>query len=85
MAPCDVLIIGGGIIGISIAREIRRRAPGTGVIVLEKEPTSGLHASGRNGGFCMSWMSKAAGVLPLARAQEGVRLLRAFADGVRRI
>ena len=33
----------------------------------------------------MTWMSKATGILPLAGGQEGVRLLRAFEDGVKTI
>ena len=46
----DFLVIGGGIIGIAIARELRRRWPDATVAVLEKEPACGLHASGRNSG-----------------------------------
>lgn len=46
----DFLVIGGGIIGISIARELKRRFPGQSVTLLEKEPDCGLHASGRNSG-----------------------------------
>ncbi|MEK8171971.1 FAD-dependent oxidoreductase [Streptomyces sp. M19] len=34
---CDVLIIGGGIVGLSTAYAITRAAPGTRVTVLEKE------------------------------------------------
>lgn len=46
----DFLIIGGGIIGISIAREIKTRFSDATVTVLEKEPALGFHASGRNSG-----------------------------------
>ena len=46
----DFLIIGGGIIGVSIARELRRVYPGSTVTLLEKEAKLGLHASGRNSG-----------------------------------
>lgn len=34
---CDVLVIGGGIVGLSTAYAITRAAPGTRVTVLEKE------------------------------------------------
>ncbi|GDY55383.1 hypothetical protein SVIO_060060 [Streptomyces violaceusniger] len=34
---CDVLVIGGGIVGMSTAYAITRAAPGTRVTVLEKE------------------------------------------------
>jgi (S)-2-hydroxyglutarate dehydrogenase len=40
-------IIGGGIIGISIARELKRRHPQTTLLLIEKEKGYGLHASGR--------------------------------------
>jgi len=49
----DVAIIGGGITGLSTAREIRSDAPGTSVAVLESHFV-GYGASGRNGGFSMS-------------------------------
>ncbi len=50
MTTCDFLVIGGGIIGISIARELKRRHPHSKVLLLEKEVRCGYHASGRNSG-----------------------------------
>ena len=47
---CDFLIIGGGIIGLCVARELMSRYPGYRVVLLEKEPEVGRHASGRNSG-----------------------------------
>jgi L-2-hydroxyglutarate oxidase len=46
----DFLVIGGGVVGISIARELKRRHPGASISLLEKEAECGLHASGRNSG-----------------------------------
>ncbi|OVE76932.1 hypothetical protein BVX98_04355 [bacterium F11] len=46
----DTVVIGAGIIGLSIAYELNRRFPSHGILVLEKEDTPGLHASGRNSG-----------------------------------
>ena len=46
----DFLVIGGGIIGLNIARELRRSFPDASVHLLEKEADCGLHASGRNSG-----------------------------------
>ena len=51
MSSTDFLILGGGIIGICVARELKRRFPDTGVTLLEKEVACGLHASGRNSGI----------------------------------
>ena len=46
----DYLIIGGGIIGICVAAELKRRYPKCRVDLIEKESTCGQHASGRNSG-----------------------------------
>lgn len=46
----DYLIIGAGIIGLSIAREIKSREPKAKIRILEKETRVGVHASGRNSG-----------------------------------
>ncbi|ALA59710.1 L-2-hydroxyglutarate oxidase [Nitrospira moscoviensis] len=50
MTTCDVLVIGGGVIGLSIARELRRRRREARIVLIEKEPACGAHASGRNSG-----------------------------------
>ena len=49
-AKADYLIIGGGVVGLAIAKEIKSRFPTSTVAVLEKEPAVALHASGRNSG-----------------------------------
>ena len=46
----DFLVIGGGIIGLSIARELRKSFHGSKVVLIEKEDHCGEHASGRNSG-----------------------------------
>ncbi|QJS11209.1 L-2-hydroxyglutarate oxidase [Streptomyces argyrophyllae] len=51
---CDVLVIGGGIVGLSTAYAITRAAPGTRVVVLEKEPGPARHQTGRNSGVIHS-------------------------------
>ncbi|MGI5444626.1 L-2-hydroxyglutarate oxidase [Streptomyces sp. CA-243310] len=51
---CDVLVIGGGIVGLSTAHALARLAPGTRVVVLEKEPGPARHQTGRNSGVIHS-------------------------------
>ncbi len=46
----DYLIIGAGIIGLAIARELRSRYPGAEILIIEKEPDVAYHSSGRNSG-----------------------------------
>ena len=50
MTTCDFLIIGGGVIGLSIARELKTRHTNARVVLIEKESACGAHASGRNSG-----------------------------------
>ncbi len=50
MIKTDFLIIGGGVIGVNIARQLKRIFADSTIRVLEKEPECGLHASGRNSG-----------------------------------
>ena len=50
MITTDILIIGGGIIGLSIARELNNRQPDLKITLIEKEAIVACHASGRNSG-----------------------------------
>jgi len=50
----DFLIIGAGIVGLTIARELKRRYPDQNITVLEKETQPGMHSSGRNSGVLHS-------------------------------
>ncbi len=45
------LIIGSGIIGISIATEVISQYPNAKIIILEKEPDVAYHSSDRNSGI----------------------------------
>jgi L-2-hydroxyglutarate oxidase LhgO len=46
----DYLIIGSGIVGLAIARDLNGRFPHASIAVLEKEPDVAYHSSGRNSG-----------------------------------
>ncbi len=50
MKKPDILIIGSGIVGLTIARAIKARFPASSVLVLEKEDEVARHSSGRNSG-----------------------------------
>ena len=54
MKQCDLLVVGGGIVGLTLAREWLLRHPGSTVSVLEKEPNSVSHGTGRNSGVVHS-------------------------------
>ncbi len=54
MTSTDFLIIGAGIVGLSIARELKIRNARASILILEKEEQPGKHSSGRNSGVLHS-------------------------------
>src|SRR6476619_2142462 len=50
MERADVVVVGGGIVGLATARAVLRAHPDRSVVVVEKEPSVGVHQSGRNSG-----------------------------------
>lgn len=73
----NVIVIGGGIVGGAIALYIARRGLAK-VTVLEKEPSLGHHASGRNSGVIHSGINQKPGTLKARMCVEGSRLLREY-------
>jgi L-2-hydroxyglutarate oxidase len=80
MATTDLLVIGGGIIGISIARELRRRYSEATIVVLEKEPACGRHASGRNSGVLHAGFYYTADSLKARFTRDGNAALRDYCE-----
>jgi len=77
----DVIVIGGGIIGLSTALELNRRFSGMSLVVLEKEPAVGMHQSGHNSGVVHSGLYYRPGSLKARLCVEGAeRLFRFCAD-----
>ena len=77
----DVCIVGGGFTGLWTAINLKQRDPALTLAIIDKDICGG-GASGRNGGFCMTWMSKATSLLKATGGQEGVRLLRESENAV---
>jgi (S)-2-hydroxyglutarate dehydrogenase len=80
MPTTDFLVVGGGIIGIAIARELKRRHADQSVTVLEKEPACGRHASGRNSGVLHAGFYYTADSLKARFTRDGNRALAAYCD-----
>ncbi len=72
-----VLIVGGGIIGLTLARELLAHG-GEEVVILEKEPTLGVHASGRNSGVLHAGIYYAPDSLKARSCLQGNFLMRAY-------
>ena len=77
VVKCDFLVIGAGVIGVSIARELRRRHRAK-VVVIEKEASAGQHASGRNSGVLHAGVYYTAGTLKSRLCIEGNRRMRDY-------
>lgn len=67
----DILIIGAGIIGLALARELKRRQPAATITLLEKEAAPGRHSSGRNSGVLHSGLYYAPGSLKARLCRQG--------------
>jgi len=76
----DFLVIGGGIIGISIARELKSRNPDSIICILEKERQCGLHASGRNSGVLHAGFYYTADSLKARFTKEGNQRLTEYCE-----
>ncbi len=72
-----VLVVGGGIVGLTIARELLRRGKGD-VVVIEREPDLGAHASGRNSGVLHAGIYYAPDSAKARTCLAGNRLMRAY-------
>lgn len=80
MTKVDYLVVGGGIVGVCIAREVKRRHPNARVVLLEKEAQCGEHASGRNSGVIHAGFYYTADSLKAKFTRDGNRLLHAYCD-----
>ncbi len=76
----DFLVIGGGVIGLNIARRLRKVFPGTSVRLIEKESDCGLHASGRNSGVLHAGFYYSPDSLKAKLTWSGNRLLTEYCD-----
>jgi L-2-hydroxyglutarate oxidase len=74
----SVLVVGGGIIGLTVARELVATEAADDVVVLEKEPDLGRHASGRNSGVLHAGIYYSPDSMKARSCLAGNRLMRAY-------
>lgn len=79
-ARTDVAVIGGGILGLAIAREILARRPGLRVTVLEREDDLASHQTGRNSGVLHAGLYYQPGSLKARYCRDGKAALEAYAS-----
>ncbi|OGI45790.1 MAG: FAD-dependent oxidoreductase [Candidatus Muproteobacteria bacterium RIFCSPHIGHO2_01_FULL_65_16] len=79
----DFLVIGGGIVGVTVAAELKHRHPRKRVTLIEKEDAPGRHASGRNSGVLHAGFYYAADSLKARFTRDGNRRLTEYCLGKR--
>ena len=78
MTDYDFLLIGAGILGLSTARELQQRYPGSRVCVVEKEQVPAYHQTGHNSGVIHAGVYYTPGSLKARFCFEGNRAIKSF-------
>jgi L-2-hydroxyglutarate oxidase len=76
----DVIIVGGGIVGLATALQILQKKPALKVLVIEKEHELARHQTGNNSGVIHSGLYYKPGSLKARNCIEGYRLLISFCE-----
>ncbi len=77
----DVAIIGGGFVGLWTALTIKQHEPDCRVVIVEQDVCGG-GASGRNGGFAMSWWPKIGTIRSFCSVEETLFLGRSAEQAI---
>jgi (S)-2-hydroxyglutarate dehydrogenase len=80
----DVVIVGGGIVGLATAYRLTERHPARRLVVLEKEPAIAHHQTGHNSGVLHSGIYYRPGSLKAKNCRLGKRAIEEFcsAEGI---
>ena len=76
----DIIIIGGGIVGLATALQIKRQRPGLSVTVIEKENRLAAHQTGHNSGVIHSGLYYKPGSLKATNCIRGYWMLLEFCE-----
>jgi L-2-hydroxyglutarate oxidase LhgO len=71
-------VVGGGIVGLAVARELLLRRPGSDVVVFEKEARPGTHQTGHNSGVVHAGIYYKPGSLKARLCTVGRALIREY-------
>lgn len=74
----DIVVIGGGIVGLSVALHVSRAFPELSLLLLEKETAVGRHQTGHNSGVIHSGIYYKPGSLKARLCLEGAAAMCAF-------
>ncbi len=77
---CDIAVVGGGIVGLAVARELLARHPQASVCVLERESTLAAHQSSHNSGVIHAGVYYVPGSLKARMCVEGAREMYEYCE-----
>ena len=80
MTRHDAVVVGGGILGLAVARELQARRPGLRLAVVEKEDGVARHQTGRSSGVVHRGVYYAPGSLKARLCVEGAERLLGYCD-----
>ena len=76
----DVIIIGGGIVGLATGYQILKDDPSKKLLIIEKETDVGMHQTGHNSGVIHSGIYYKPGSLKAKNCRYGIGLLHEFCE-----
>jgi L-2-hydroxyglutarate oxidase len=79
-AECDVAVVGAGILGLAVARELAIRHAGIEIAVIEREPVIGRHQTGSSSGVIHAGIYYSPGSLKARLCVEGARDLYSYCE-----
>ena len=79
----DIAVVGGGILGLAVARELTARRPGSSVCVLEREAEIGTHQTGHNSGVIHAGIYYAPGSLKAELCVRGAAEMYEYCERAR--
>jgi L-2-hydroxyglutarate oxidase len=77
---CDLAVVGAGIVGLAVARELGLRHHGIRIAVLEREPAIGAHQTTHSSGVIHSGIYYEPGSLKARLCVAGARELYEYCD-----
>src|SRR5215210_2895470 len=85
MKTADLIVIGGGIVGLATAHTFLRQSPDKTILILEKEDRIAFHQSGHNSGVLHSGIYYKPGSIKAATCREGKKAMEDFCaeEGIR--
>ena len=79
-SECDLAVVGGGILGLAVARELAARHPGARICVLESETGLGRHQTGHSSGVIHAGVYYEPGSLKARLCVDGARDLYEYCE-----